>query len=70
MTKVPLGGMLFALVNFHTLFYIITTHFTCVFSLLVNDIYIVGHFSNVVLTFFFNIRIFHSINEMCNLVST
>jgi len=51
MTRVHLGGMLFALVNFHTLCYTITTQLTCVFSSLVNDIYIVGHVSNVVLAF-------------------
>lgn len=49
--KGSLGGTLFALVNFHTLCYTITIHLTCVFSLLVNDIYIVGHVSNVVVAF-------------------
>jgi len=51
MTTVHLGGMLFALINFHTLRYTITTQLTYVCSSLVNDIYIVGHVSNVVLAF-------------------
>jgi hypothetical protein len=80
MIRVPLGGTLFILTKFHTLHHTITTHPTCVFLSFVNDIYIyiyiVGHVSNVVLVFLclqakkFNIRIFYSIDNVCNLVST
>jgi hypothetical protein len=51
MIRVPLSGTLFAIANFHTLHHTKTIHLTCVFPSLVNNIYIVGHVSNVVLTF-------------------
>jgi hypothetical protein len=51
MLEDPLGGMLFALVHFHTLYPITTTHPTCVFLLLADGTHIVGLTSNMLLIF-------------------
>jgi hypothetical protein len=44
----PLGGTLFALVHLHSLCFIVATHLTCVFPLLVDDMHIISPTSNVV----------------------
>jgi hypothetical protein len=70
-----LARMLFVQTHFHTFHLVETTHPTCVFPSLVDDMYIIGLALDVVLTFlrllqeFFNIRAFSAISEVCSLVS-
>jgi len=66
--------MLFALAHFRTLRLITTTHSTCVFFSLANDIHIVGPASNV-LPFFNDYKrsleqTFNVADKVCHLIST
>jgi hypothetical protein len=64
-----LGGPLFVLPHFCVLRLTTTTHPTCV-SFIHNDMHIVGPISNMILICgACNIRTFHSLNEICSLVS-
>jgi hypothetical protein len=47
-----MGGMLFTLAHLHVLCPITTTHLTCVFLSLANDMHIVGLASNMVHVFY------------------
>ncbi len=70
----PLGGMLFALVHFHTFHPTIAAHRNYVFPSLINDVHIIGLTSNV-LPFFviirqiWCIRTFNAVDKVCCLIS-